>query len=192
MSTNNHLQPKNNIYLGVFIKSISTVLLVLALTGCAHTISKGVLEEVDKSVSFEKLINDPEQYQGKMVLLGGVIIKTENKQDGTLIEVYQTELDYYGKPINTDVSKGRFLALYNEFLDSEIYSKGREVTIAGIVKGQKVIKLGEIDYSYPYLVAQEVHLWKEEQPRKYSPYHLDPLYPFWWYPWYRGYGPYFF
>ena len=183
---------KKDKYFGVIKKLMGILLLILSLTGCAHIISKDILKEVDKEISFEELLKDPERYQGKTVLLGGVIVKTENKQDGTLIEIYQTELDHYGKPINTDVSDGRFLALYDEFLDSEIYRKGREVTVAGTVKGGEVIKLGEIDYNYPYLVIKEIHLWKEQDPREYGPYHRDFWYPLWWDSWYRGYDPYFF
>jgi outer membrane lipoprotein len=66
------------------------------------------------------------------------------------------------------------------------------VTVAGEVKGVKVMKLGEIDYHYPYILIKEIHLWKEQKPEIYEPYPWYPMgpwgpryYPFW--PYYNAY-----
>jgi len=165
--------------------------LVLALSGCAHVISKDVLQDVNRGISFADLRSDPDAYVGKTVLLGGVIVSVENKKEGTWLEVYQTALDREGRPTDTDLSGGRFLALYEGLLDSAVYEKGREVTVAGVVKGARVMKLGEIDYRYPSLVIREIHLWKKERPVVYEPYPWGPwdpwLYPYPWHPWYYPY-----
>jgi len=188
MTIDNNLQYQNTRYDGIMGIVIGGLL--LALVGCAHIISKDILKDVDREIGFEELRKDPGKYQGKTVLLGGVIVKTENKNDGTLLEIYQTEINNYGEPIDTDISKGRFLAMYKEFLDSEIYRKGRKVSIVGVVHGGEVKKLGEIDYNYPYLTIKEIHLWKEEQPREFGPYHHEFWYPFYRGPLYRWYTPY--
>jgi outer membrane lipoprotein len=168
------------------------------LSGCVHAVSRDVLKEVDKEITFSALIKGPAAYQGRVVLLGGVIVTTVNKQEGTLLEVYQTRLDSAGRPMDTDRSEGRFLALYQGFLDSEIYKQGREVTLVGTVEGEKVQPLGEIEYHYPYLIIKEIHLWEEEEPVQYEPYSWDPWDDFrgpWgfggWYPWwYHRHYPY--
>jgi len=167
--------------------------LILALmafafsSGCGHVLSKAVLKEVDKTVTFSELIGAPQAHKGKTVLVGGVIVKTVNKNEGTLLEVYHTRLDYEGRPFETDSSEGRFLALYNGLLDSEIYRKGRKVTIAGEVQGVKILPLGEIEYHYPYLLIKEIHLWEEERPYVHEPYPFS----WWWHPWYDPwYDPY--
>lgn len=190
MKMNKNLQYKNRKYPGILAVTVTGILLSFLLAGCAHIISQEILKEVDKGISFEELSKDPESYKGKTVLLGGVIVKTENRNDGTRLEIYQTDLDSYGRPINTDQSQGRFLAMDERFLDSEIYSAGREVTIAGVVKGAEVMKLGEIDYHYPCLVIREIHLWKEVPRLRYDPHYRYPWYPFWGYPWYPWYYPY--
>jgi outer membrane lipoprotein len=187
----NHLTNKNNFFR--MIGKISIVLfLAMALTGCAHLISKETLKEVDQGIRFEDLRKNPETYKGKTVLLGGVIISTENKKDGTLLEVYQTRLNHYGEPVDTDVSQGRFLAMYDKFLDSEIFSSGREVTLAGVVQGVETRKLDEIDYDYPYIIVKEIHLLKEEQAPVYGPYYRGYWNPWWdpWYPWDYPYSYY--
>jgi len=194
MTINKDFQYQDTKYLfGIIRKFTSGLLLSLFLSGCAHVISEDILKGVDKEISFEELLEDPDKYQGKIVLLGGVIVKTENKQHGTILEIYQTELDSYGRPINTDVSQGRFLALYEEFLDSEIYRKGRRVTVAGVVRGVEVMKLGDIDYHYPYLLVKEIHLWKEGRRHEIGLYHRDLWCPSWWdLGYYRWYHPYYF
>ena len=159
------------------------------LSGCVHAISRGVLKEVDREINFSALIKEPDAYQGKVVLLGGVIVKTVNKQEGTLLEVYQTRLNREGRPTDTDRSEGRFLALYQGFLDSEIYKEGRHVTIAGTVQGERIQQLGEIEYRYPYLLIKELHLWEKAEPVRYEPYPWG----LWYDPWsplgFRGWHP---
>ena len=163
---------------------------LIFLSGCAHVISKDILKEVTTGITFAELRKAPKAYQGKVILLGGVIVKTVNKKDGTLLEVYQTEIDRDGRPIQLDISGGRFLALYEGFLDSEIYCKGRKVTIAGIVQDEQIMRLGEVDYHYPYLVIKEINLWKEEYPGKHEPYPWGFWDPWWWHPWDPWYHPY--
>ncbi len=160
-------------------------------SGCAHVISTDVLREVNRDIGFAELRKNPQAYKGEMVLLGGVIVEVMYKQEGTLLEIYQTKMDREDRPISLDVSEGRFLAKYDGFLDSEIYRKGREVTIAGMVMGAKIMKLGEIEYHYPYLLIKEIHLWKEEKAKIPEPYPWYPLGPWgpWW-PWYYPYWPY--
>jgi outer membrane lipoprotein len=168
---------------------IVIMMAVVWLSGCAHVISTDIIEQVNTDIEFTSLLKAPQDYQGQMVLLGGIIVNTVNRADGTLLEVYQTRMDSTtGKPIDVDESQGRFLALYEGFLDGAIYRKGRKVTIAGIVTGERVMKIGQVDYHYPYLVIKEIYLWKEDQ--RYEPYPWDPWDPWWGYPWHPWDDPY--
>lgn len=191
MNTDSYCKKRKHLHF--IFRAAGGLLLAVAVSGCAHIISKETLNEVDKEISFGDLIEDPAKYNGKTVLLGGVIVKTDNKKDGTLLELYQTELNSYGEPVNIDHSEGRFLALDKRFLDSEIYRAGRKVTVAGSVSGAKVIKLGETDYTCPYLLVKEMHLWKEDIYDRFGPrhpYYRDPFWGYPWYPWYYPYRPY--
>lgn len=136
---------------------------VLLLAGCAHVISKEVLQEVDTSVSFVQLSKDPEAYQGKTVLVGGDVIETQNLSDKTLVVVLQRPLGRLGEPGAGDVSEGRFIIQAPGFLDPAIYSPGRKLTLAGTVVGKEVRPLGEIEYTYPVIEKQELYLWPEEE-----------------------------
>jgi outer membrane lipoprotein len=112
-----------------------------------------------------------------------VIIGAKNVKDGTLIEVLQKPTDRPGRPKDVDLSNGRFMALYEGYLDVAIYSRGREVTTCGEVQGKEVLPLGEISYTYPLISIKETHLWRpERKERIFYPY------PCWHYPWW--YYPY--
>jgi len=168
---------------------LSVAMIAFSLTGCVHVIPKETLREVDRNLSFPELQEAPKDHKGKVVLLGGVVVKAVNKDKGTLLEIYQTKIDSQGKPIGLDRSGGRFLAFYQGFLDNEIYCKGRQVTIAGAMEGEKVRKLGELDYHYPYLVIKAIHLWRKERPYVYSPYPWSFRDTWWENPWHRRHSP---
>ena len=155
--------------------------MILSVVGCAHVVPEQILEEVDVAITFADLKSAPKAHRGRTVLLGGVIVGSVNKKDGTLLEVYQTEIDRRGEPINVDVSGGRFLALYEGFLDTAIYRKGRKVTVAGIVQGELTQRLGDLDYHYPLVLVKDIHLWKEEHVRGGDYYRWDH-WGWWWYP----------
>jgi outer membrane lipoprotein len=165
----------------VRIWAIMFVFMILA-AGCAPVISKNLREQVEKEISFKDVIQSPEAYQGKVVLWGGEIIGAKNTKEGTLIEVLQKPTDSQGKPKKVDRSDGRFLALYDGYLDVAIYAKGRDVTVAGEVKGKRVLPLGEIEYTYPIISAKEIHLWpKKIKERHYYHYPVPYRYYPWWY-----------
>lgn len=167
----------------VYIALIS-ILVFLFTAACAPVISKDIRDQVARDLSFKEVLQDPEAYKGKLVLWGGVIIKAENQKEGTLIEVLQKPTDREGRPKAVDHSDGRFLALYNGFLDVAIYSRDREVTIAGEIKEKRVLPLGDIQYAYPLILVRELHLWPAERKERLYPYpYPRPYgpYPWWWY-----------
>ena len=128
-------------------------------------------------VKFTELLKNPMRYQGDVFIWGGVIVETIIEKQGTLLEIYQTHLDRLGQPRHLDRSEGRFMAYYDGFLDDQIWSKGRQITVAGVLEGVKIKKLGEIDYHYPFLRVREIHLWE----KLYT--YRNP------YPWGPGAGP---
>jgi outer membrane lipoprotein len=142
---------------------------VLLLAGCAHVISKPVLNEVDRNATFAQVVKAPDDYKGKTVLFGGDIIETKNLPDKTVIAVLQRPLSRRGQPAGVDVSEGRFIILTSGFLDPAIYSPGRQVTVAGKVLGKEVYPMGEIQYAYPLIEKQELFLWPVARPASAEP-----------------------
>lgn len=176
----------------------SFCLVVVLASGCAHTISRAVREQAEPMVSLAQLRANPEAYKDRTVILGGEIQHTSNVPEGTLLEVVQKPLDATERPLFTDQSEGRFMALCDRYLDPAVYTSGREITVAGRVVGTRTGRIGAIDYVYPLLSCFELYLW----PRPVYRYPTTP-YPWSWEPWpwdpwswrpyrryWRPYGPY--
>ena len=157
---------------------------VLLAAGCAPVISQEVIDQVAPGIGFTEVFQDPEAYRGKVVLWAGVIVETLNREEGTLLEVLQKPAAGSGRPREIDHSEGRFLALYDGFLDAVIYAEGKEITVAGEVQGKRVKPLGELDYTYPLISIKDLYLWPSRTRELLYPYPLYP-YPDPYYYWYR-------
>jgi outer membrane lipoprotein len=147
------------------------IFMPLMFTGCASVISSKALEQVDQSIRFEQLLENPAAYEGRTVLLGGEIIEAQNLEEKTLLIVVQRPLCYRDKPCTDGDSAGRFIVSTPDFLDPAIFRTGRKITVVGSVAGKDVRPLDEIEYSYPVISERELYLWPSEeydtQPRLY-------------------------
>ena len=157
----------------------------VSLPSCAPAISQQLRDEAGTPPPFQELIAHPEEYQGRVVILGGYILDTQNEQRATVVTVLQAPLDFENKPKSRDLSQGRFLITADRFLDPEVYGKDRRLTVGGRVIGVREQSVGGTTYRYPIIDAQELHLWPKETFPPYPP----PYYPFYdpwydpWYPW---------
>ncbi len=166
----------------VRLKFLLLFLLIISLSSCAHVISKDIRKNSDPSLTLRQVSQNPKAYQGKLVIWGGEIIETTNQKDGsTQIEVFQRSLGSRGEPMNTVASEGRFLALADNYLDPYIYRRGKKITVAGELIGEKIQPLGEMDYHYPLLSSKQIYLWPEYYYYPYPYYYYDP---WWYYPYY--------
>jgi outer membrane lipoprotein len=165
---------------------VSVSALIFICSGCIRAISKELRAQVTEEVKIKQVLENPDDFLGKMVIWGGVIVESKNLKEGTLIEIVQKPLSSEERPKKADQSDGRFIALFNSYLDVAIYSEGREVTVAGRIREIRQRPLGEIEYTYPVISADEVHLWpltSEKSYYIYSPYRYYP-HPYRWDPWY--------
>lgn len=121
-----------------------------------------------------------------IVRWGGSIASVMNRADGsTLLEIVSRPLYSGGRPIHDDRSEGRFLALIDDFLDPEIVTAGRDMTVLGRLTGKAAGKVGESDYLFPVLLISDYRFWKPVvtvPPRhfphwnRYPPFgHADPF-----------------
>jgi outer membrane lipoprotein len=142
------------------MKRFLLLLTIVSLFSCAHVISKELRDKAYGELPTSALFKDPDKFKGRIVILGGVIVSSTNAQEGTYIEVLQKPLDYSGRPEDTDASHGRFIIFSEGYLETAIYSQGREITVAGEVIGKELHPLGEIQYTYPLIKSKELHLFE--------------------------------
>ena len=148
--------------------SVAYWLLVLVLMpGCAsQRVVPDELESlVDRAVTFSEVVDAPESYQGRMLVLGGEVLKAKRLMEGTQIELLQLPLDKEERPrLDRQRSQGRFLALQQEFLDPATIAEGTRMTIVGEVSGAKTDHLDDVEYRYPVVIVKHLHIWQEKSP----------------------------
>jgi outer membrane lipoprotein len=176
----------------------------LSWTGCAqsaHQSGKDLLDkilpdqlqqQVDESVSFTELKANPSGYQGKTVMLSGIVLKSKRAKDRTEVEVMQIPTGSGAVPVKDRArSQGRFLAIKSgEFLDPAVVDAGTPVTIVGEVREPIHRPLDEGEYSYPVLEIKHVVDWDEVNPQiRAAPYAYPYGRSMYAYP-YSYWGPY--
>ncbi|WP_243049287.1 Slp/YeaY family lipoprotein [Dyella sp. RRB7] len=133
---------------------------------------------------------------GVQVRWGGQIIKTEPGPQETCFYVLQRPLDDEARPkaANTNSeTQGRFVACRAGFYDPEVFARGRDITVTGVLQGTVSEKVGDYNYAYPRVEANVVYLWPKRVVVNYGPGYYDPFWgPYWgpyWGPW--GWGGYY-
>ena len=134
---------------------------ILAAACSSQRVVPELLEPlVDRTVRFPEILSAPESYLGKVMILGGVVLKAKRLKEGTQIELLQLPLDTRERPIlDRQQSQGRFLAIQQEFLDPATIVEGSAMTIVGEVSGSKTDYLDDVEYRYPIVIMKHLHLW---------------------------------
>jgi outer membrane lipoprotein len=165
-----------------------------------------VQQQVDPSISFLDLKANPSAYQGKTIMVSGIVLKSKRVKDRTEIEVLQIPTGSGAVPTKDRArSQGRLLAVKSgEFLDPAVVDAGTPVTIVGEVGPAVTRVMDEGDYTYPVLEIKHLVDWDEVNPQIRAAPYAYPYgrsmyaypYSYWgpyggmggWYGGYPGYG----
>lgn len=164
-------------------------IVIFLLYGCAALPLTTVTDPTLRKSSFADLVAAAQQHIGKTVILGGYVLSVENKADHTRIVALQTPLSSGQEPQSKDLSQGRLILLYNGFLDPEVYTKERKITVAGTIAGSSATERHtETEYPFLRLQIEQLYLWPKPTIQPYRPYdywHHPYYYDPWWgpYPW---------
>ena len=154
------------------MKLYLALFLSVFLLACAPVISQKTKDEADVSLHFKEVAQNPDAYDGKIVLWGGEIIQILPQDDGsTLIEVLEWPLGWREKPKRTVSFQGKFLVVLKEPLDPSRYRSRVRITVAGEIRGsmqgEKIESVSDPTYRYPLLLSKEAHIW-EHRSYRYS------------------------
>jgi len=136
---------------------------LLCFAACSPAIPERYLARLPRSAPYPAVKGTPEPYLGAFAVWGGTIGAVRNSPEGTYIEIIESPLDGKGRPASMEKTRGRFLALIPRFAEPELYVEGKEITVAGTVRGMEKRPLGEILYAYPVLLSEYDHLWKAQE-----------------------------
>jgi len=130
---------------------------VVLFTGCRNPISRELRSQA-QPIAPPFVVSEPDAV-GKTVVWGGRIIDIKNSPDGVLLYIMERPLTRSGRPESRGVWDGRFIAQYNGTLDPRIYSVGNDVTVGGKITATRIEPMGTIQYPYPVVSVNEIHLW---------------------------------
>lgn len=168
-------------------QAILLLLLSLGLAGCS-SLPKSIRDSPAKELSLIEATAD--KSIGTNIRWGGEVVRVENKNAQSLLEIVAYPLNHYGKPQTGKDSQGRYVARSEEFYDPEVYEKGTLITIVGRVAGAEKRKVDQRSLLMPVIDITESHKWRPTQQRHYQDPFYDPFYSPYYYP-YRGfYGSY--
>ena len=153
-------------------------------------------KQIDTSIAFADLHAAPDNYVGRVIMVGGVVISAKRTEDRTEIEVLQLPNEA-GGPSTTERlrSEGRFLAVREAFLDPATVPPGTPITVIGVVSGSTTRPLDDSEYTYPVLDIKHLTDWSAVASQHsggsaaayYGPYYSP--FGYWGSPY--GYYPYF-
>jgi outer membrane lipoprotein len=166
---------------------ISLVLIGIS-SGCA-VMPREMTREAAPQPSFSEMVQQSERFIGRTVIFGGYVVSVENMKSGTKIEAVQAPLGVGQQPKAKDLSEGRLIIEHDGFLDPEIYTKDRVITVGGIMSGSSKTDQSQLPYPYIRIGAQKLHLWPVVEPQVVDPFWYYDCYPYYHSLWWRHYHP---
>lgn len=145
-------------------KLLLLLCVISLITGCAST---AVFDTsvVEKSITPQRVIDQPAESQGKTALWGGTILEIRNLKDSTQIEVLAYPLDASQRPILSSKPLGRFVILQQGYLEPASYAQGALLSVLGTLGESQSGQIGESTYIYPVIEAQQLQLWTPDNSR---------------------------
>ena len=143
--------------------NVWALILSLIVLGCSSSpvrIPEALESRIDKNLTFTDVLASPESYSGRLILLGGEILKAKRLKEGTQVELLQLPLNKDQEPtMDLTQSQGRVMVLHQESLDPATLTPGMLVTFVGEVSGAIIEKMDEVDYRYPTLTVKHWYVW---------------------------------
>jgi outer membrane lipoprotein len=147
------------------IRLVIVLAIGITAVSCAGGISREVRSQTTYFGEFADLQQQPGQYTGETIILGGKIIETRVAEGATEMEILQLSLNGSDRPQDNDQSQGRFLVRTRQFLDPAIYPKGTLVTVGGRILGGETGAIGAMPYTYPSVELIEIKKWPPQDSR---------------------------
>ena len=165
--------------------------------GCStpykNTLPPALAEHIELSLTFPQIIESPESFKGKLVILGGQVLMAKRLKDSTQLTILQLPLINEQEPSRElTQSQGRFIAERKEFLDPATVPQGTRITLVGELSGSVTQSLDETVYTYPTLIIKQFKVWPgyHSDYERYGPYYPYPYYPYA-YPYWRPYSRFY-
>jgi len=150
----------------VQLRAVKAIRLLVLVTLCSLGLASCVTpplntEAVSVNLSPAEVKASPDTAKGTVVW-GGVIVSSINLIDRTQLEILAYPLDRYQRPEVTKQPIGRFLLQSPDYIETENFAPGRELTAIGSLQGLTKGEVGEASYFYPTVSLNDVYLWNRD------------------------------
>ncbi len=146
------------------------MLMALIVTGCAATQPRLDTTRVNRVVTPAVIASAPADDHGGIVQWGGRIVALENDRDQTEIQVLSYPLNRTGAPRLNREPTGRFLLVYDGFLEPTDFAPGKLLTAIGDIRGNATQTIGQAQVDIPVLAAEQLRLWRERRGSRLVPH----------------------
>jgi len=166
---------------------VCAVLAAALLAGCAGAPPQPVPEAVRSAppgdLQLVEARQDPQRHLGARVRWGGTVIRVERDATGNArVEVLERRLDEDGRPLPGAPSDGRFVVFAAPSVDPDLYRRGAELTVAGVLEPPVEGRVGTATVELPVVRVEAFQRWARRW--SHHPYHYDPYYDPYYHPWY--------
>ena len=152
-----------SVYMWPRFLTLWVVAFSLVVLGCSSSpvgIPEALQPQIDQNLTFTEVLASPGSYRGRLLLLGGEILKAKRLKAGTQVELLQLPLNKDQEPTTDRTrSQGRVLVLHQASPDPGTLTPGMLVTFVGEVSGAIIEKIDEADYRYPTLIVKHWYVW---------------------------------
>ncbi|MCK7487322.1 MAG: Slp family lipoprotein [Bacillus subtilis] len=112
--------------------------LVLLVLSCAPVLRPDLMEQGARVIPFQEMKQNPAVYQGRLFILGGIILKTTLTREGSEIEALYVPVNQRGYFTDGAASNVRFLAVFPKKRASSTHTSTRRTVrllVAGVFSG---------------------------------------------------------
>ena len=149
-----------------------TIILLLLLTlsifpACTASppFSDDQMRQADTSVRLSRLLESPDDYAGKTVVLGGVINMVERRGIVNRIYVQAFPLDSAYRPDRSRPSAGHFMIVTDAPLSPARYAPGRPIEVLGtVLRSRKMTNFADRPEKVVVIRARALHVRKRRIP----------------------------
>jgi starvation-inducible outer membrane lipoprotein len=145
---------------------ILVLLLFISALACTSVLTEQVRSTADEETLFEEIFEDPNQHLGKIIILGGEIVRIQYKGQTTEVEFAEIPLYRGGKPALGFDPGEHFFMIFPERIDETLLKKGKVLTIAGRVIGTRNLR----GFDYPLFAYEEAYVWDKLRQDRFPSY----------------------
>ncbi len=145
-----------------------SLIYTIFLYACSN-LPEDIINPPVSDIQLHQVLSNKAKYENNPVRWGGTIIHVDKTADERTLQIQFYPLSRHGYPEMFIPSFGRFIVTSKHFNDSNIYSEGTVITVAGSLQGVFEQQIDDKLIQLPIVKMDNHHVWKRSH-QVYSNY----------------------